>query len=76
MASPTNLTDRISHLRERPSRATAGQGPAHRPTPPAAKRKVTLERKPASDYFMIFVYALLAIAFVSQLMLIVFLDVV
>lgn len=81
MAELTNLTDRIAHLRDRKGSSPVVQGgrAPEEPNTPNQKRdkKRTLpERKFATDYFMLFVYALLAVALVAQLALIVWLDVV
>lgn len=76
MAELTNLTDRISHLRDRKGGSPvmqAGQTP--KVPKPRGKRKLA-ERKFATDYFMLFVYALLAVALFSQLALIGWLDVI
>lgn len=77
MAELTNLTDRISHLRDRKGSSPVMQG-GNTPEPPqsAPLKKRRSERKFATDYFMLFVYALLAIALVAQLGLIVWLDVI
>jgi hypothetical protein len=77
MPEPTNLTDRISHLRDRKghSPVVRGGGRPEKPKDGGSKRKRP-ERKFTTDYFMIFVYALLAIALTVQLVLIVWLDVV
>ena len=77
MPAPTNLTDRISHLRDRRdvSPVMRGGQPPEAPQKPVPKRK-NPERKSATDYFMLFVYGLLAMALVAQLGLIVWLDVV
>ncbi|HKK17815.1 MAG TPA: hypothetical protein VJ952_03955 [Opitutales bacterium] len=77
MPELTNLTDRISHLRDRKESSPVMQG-KHKPEAPkkAVPRRRRPERKFATDYFMLFVYALLAIALVAQLALIVWLDVV
>jgi len=77
MAGPTNLTDRISHLRDRKAGSSIVR-PTEAPHPtsqqaPARRRR--LERTFATDYFMLFVYALLAVALAAQLGLIVWLDV-
>ena len=76
MASPTNLTDRISNLRDRKggSAVVRGETPQDNDFRQKEKRKVKNERRLADDYFMMFVYALLAFAFASQLFLIVWLD--
>lgn len=75
MAELTNLTDRISHLRERKggSPIIHGHG-GEAPTPPSGNRKPRAERKFATDYFMLFVYGLLGIAIFAQLGLMVWLD--
>ena len=77
MAELTNLTDRISHLRDRKGGSPLVQGTNG---PKAPKKgfdsKKQPERKLATDYFMLFVYALLAVALIAQLTLIVWLDVI
>lgn len=77
MPELTNLTDRISHLRDRKggSPVMQGGGTPREPEKPERKRRRP-ERKFATDYFMLFVYALLAVALVAQLALIVWLDVI
>jgi nitrate reductase NapE component len=78
MPEPTNLTDRISYLRDRKDRSPivqGGEAPAPKKNPQKNKRRRP-ERKLANDYFMLFVYALLAIALVTQLGLIVWLDLI
>ena len=70
MASPTNLTDRISHLRDRRDDPPVVGGGGPQPVAPATK----YERQPATDYFMIFAYALLSVALAAQLGLIVLLE--
>lgn len=76
MAELTNLTDRLAHLRDRKGNSSA----IHRtPTPsgkPSRKPNSGRERKFATDIFMLFVYGLLGVALVSQIILIVWLDVV
>ena len=71
MASPTNLTDRITHLRDRPQDRPAVRGGEPQPVASVAK----YERRPATDYFMIFAYALLSVALVTQAGLIVLLEI-
>ena len=77
MAELTNLTNRISHLRDREGSSPVVQGGVreinHPSTPSRAKPP---ERHFANDYFMFFVYALLGVAMVTQLALIVWLDLV
>ena len=78
MPGPTNLTDRISHLRDRKGSSPVVQGgQAGAVANEARQSKVRKpERAFATDYFMLFVYALLVIAFATQLLLIVWLDLV
>ena len=74
MASPTNLTEQISKLREREGGFLPDQG-THPPSPqPRTPKKHHPERKAATDYFMLFAYGLFAAAIAAQLMLIVWLD--
>jgi hypothetical protein len=80
MSELTNLTDRLTHLRDRKGDGSiikggpqSGPGPAPKPK---RRTKTGRERKFAPDTFMIFVYGLLAIALVSQIILIFWLDVV
>lgn len=79
MAELTNLTDRLAHLRDRkaapkPKRAARKAKPS--PQKPAPTPKITRERKFATDYFGIFVYSLLGVALLSQMILIVWLDLI
>ncbi|MGZ0657276.1 hypothetical protein ACWPKO_03545 [Coraliomargarita sp. W4R53] len=83
MAELTNLTDRLAHLRDRKSsspvitgneREQQQQQPSKKPAP-TTKRKALPERRFANDYFMFFVYALLAVAVITQFALIACLDV-
>lgn len=78
MAELTNLTDRISHLRDRKGGSSIVKGGGAPAAPEAAPKhkRSRPERKFATDYFMLFVYALLAVALVAQLALIVWLDVI
>ncbi len=82
MPELTNLTDRLAHLRERKggSPAITGQEreePVSPPTAQASQRKHSTPtgRRFANDYFMFFVYALLGIAVLTQLLIIVSLDI-
>ena len=76
MAELTNLTDRLSHLRDRKGGSPVVQG-GQMPEAPKLKVKRKLsERKFATDYFMLFVYALLAVAMLAQLALIGWLDLI
>ena len=77
MSELTNLTDRISHLRDRKTGSPIIQGDPNREQQPQQRKKsAPRERRFATDYFMLFVYALLAVAVLSQLVLIAWLDVV
>lgn len=78
MASPKNLTEQITHLRDR-----KGGFLAEPIAPEAADRKSTAPPRPqtqkgrplAGDYFMWSSYALLAAALMTQLCLILWLDI-
>ncbi|MFP4069582.1 MAG: hypothetical protein ACOCVJ_03990 [Verrucomicrobiota bacterium] len=83
MAQLTNLTDRISQLRDRKqsSAVLGGQRKSSPPPePPRAKRRTPKEsngpreRKLAPDTFMVFAYTLLGIAMCCQLILLAWLD--
>jgi hypothetical protein len=76
MSSPTNLTDRLSHLRERKGGSEVVNG--QRPTckTPSTRGKTSSERRFATDTFMLFAYTLLGIATICQLILIVWLDII
>jgi hypothetical protein len=77
MAELTNLTDRISHLRDREGSSPVVQGGVREPNPPITPSRAKLsERHFANDYFIIFVYALLGVAVLTQFALLVCLDVV
>ena len=77
MTELTNLTDRISHLRDREGSSPIVQGGVREPNKPVppSRRKLS-ERSFANDYFIIFVYALLGIALLTQFALLALLDVV
>lgn len=76
MPEPTNLTERISHLRDRKGSSIVVKGSdAPEPSTRAYAKKRQPERRLATDYFMLFVYALLAVALIAQMALIVWLDV-
>ncbi len=77
MPELTNLTDRISHLRDRKVGSPIIQGdPDREQKSQGSKKTAPRERRFATDYFMIFVYALLAVAVLSQLALILWLDLI
>ena len=74
--SPTNITERISYLRERKKNSEI-IGEQHPEQPKKQRsRRAASERKFATDYFMLFVYSLLAIAILSQFILITWLDII
>jgi len=75
MSELTNLTDRLAHLRDRKGSSPVITGNESKPTPPRKTRKKLPERRFATDYFMFFVYALLAVAVFTQFVLIAWLDV-
>ena len=75
MAELTNLTDRISHLRDRKGSSPVVQGGDREPYTPNKKTNKLPERRFANDYFMVFVYALLGVAVLTQFVLIVCLDI-
>jgi len=74
MGELTNLTDRISHLRDRKQPSPLMQGGKQPMPDDNLPVRRSLERRFATDYFMIFTYALLAVALIAQLLLIVWLD--
>lgn len=77
MAELTNLTDRLSHLRDRKGGSPVMQtGGGNEPRPSKKARPHSPERRFANDYFMVFVYALLGIAVLTQFALIAWLDIV
>ncbi len=75
MSSPTNLTDRISHLRKRKGSSDIVSGQRLAGKPPSTK-KPNRERRFATDIFMLFAYSLLGIATLCQLVLIIWLDII
>ena len=77
MAELTNLTDRISHLRDREGSSPVVQGGVREPNQPITSSRAKLSgRRFANDYFIIFVYALLGVAVLTQFALLVWLDIV
>ena len=74
MAELTNLTDRLSHLRDRKGGSAVMQGGGIEPQLPLGRPSKPRERRFATDFFMIFVYALLGIAVCTQFVLIAWLD--
>ena len=76
MASPTNLTERISQLRQRKGGFLPDQQPRPPLAPPDSPQTPApvKARKFATDSFMLFAYGLFAAAIAAQLFLIVWLD--
>ncbi len=70
MATPTNLTESISKLRER-DKSFFRAGLYFPKTSNGSQIKI---RKTAKDYFMLFTYGLFTVALVAQITLIVWLD--
>jgi nitrate reductase NapE component len=80
MGELTNLTDRLTHLRERKMGSPAIQGDPDREQksreqPAVARVNAVRERRFATEYFVIFVYALLSVAVFTQFLLIASLDI-
>ncbi|MGB0335151.1 MAG: hypothetical protein ACPGGN_07345 [Opitutales bacterium] len=76
MSELTNLTHRITHLRDRKVGSPIIGGDPDRSGKPQGQKITAPERRFATDYFMIFVYALLAVAVLSQFALILWLDLI
>ena len=76
MSSPTNLTDRITHLRDHKNKATAKENNHSGKMSKSVNTKTRRERRFATDYFMLVAYSLLGAAILSQVFLIVWLDVI
>lgn len=73
MVSPTNLTDRISQLRENKKASSVLNSRENAPRP--QKKKVPQIKHLAFDAFMTVSYTLFLIALVGQLFLILSLDI-
>ena len=73
MVSPTNLTDRISQLRENKRSSSVLNSGENTSTPP--KKKALAPKEIAFDAFMTVSYTLFLIALVAQLFLILSLDI-
>ncbi|MGB0257172.1 MAG: hypothetical protein ACPGES_00855 [Coraliomargarita sp.] len=76
MSSPTNLTGRITQLRDRKESFLGQQSGGAAPEPKPLPRTKRRERKFATDSFMLFAYSLFAVALIVQVVLIVWLDLV
>ena len=76
MTELTNLTDRISHLRDREGSSPIVQGGVREPNKPTpTSRTKRSERRFSNDYFIIFVYVLLGVAVLTQFALLAMLDI-
>ena len=73
MASPTNLTNRISQLRENKQASSILNTGENTPTP--KKKKAPAPKETVFDAFMTISYTLFFIALVGQLFLIISLDI-
>ena len=73
MASPTNLTDRISKLRENKQASSVLNSGENNPAP--QRKKALAPKETRFDAFMTISYTLFLIALVGQLFLIVSLDI-
>ena len=77
MSSPTNLTERISHLRDHKDGASFVQaGFSGKKAHPRESSKSMRERRFATDSFMLFAYSLLGVAILAQFFLIIWLDII
>lgn len=76
MTSPTNLTERLTQLRDREDSFLGQQPETPSPAPKRAPRSKRRERKFATDSFMLFAYSLFAVALIIQILLIIWLDLV
>jgi hypothetical protein len=78
MGELTNLTDRLAHLRDRKQGSPILPGdlePEQKLKETAARRDRIRERRFPTDYFVVFVYALLGVAVLTQFVLIGWLDI-
>ena len=73
MVSPTNLTDRISQLRENKQASSVLNSGENAPT--SLKKKIAVPKELSLDAFMTVTYTLFLIALVGQLFLILSLDI-
>lgn len=73
MVSPTNLTDRISQLRENKQASSVLNSGENAPT--LQKKKIAVPKEMTFDAFMTISYTLFLIALVGQLFLILSLDI-
>ena len=74
MSDLTNLTDRIVHLRDQKNGSNLVSSHSQHTGPAEPALRSRRERRFATDMFMIFVYALLAVSLISQIGLILSLD--
>ena len=75
MSDITNLTDRITHLRDRKNKAKSHLN-KHSGKAPKPALEIRRERRFATDYFMLVAYSLLGAAILSQFFLIIWLDII
>ena len=77
MSELANLIDRILHLCDRKTRSSIIQGdPDREQKSQPKKQSAPRERRFSTDYFMLFVYTLLAMSVLRQFALILWLDVI
>ncbi|MGJ8640532.1 MAG: hypothetical protein ACSHYA_14180 [Opitutaceae bacterium] len=76
MSTPTDLTNRIAHLRNREGDTPIISQPPLPDQPQKHNNEKSSERKFAVDSFMLFVYGLLGVALIAQIILIFWLDVI
>ncbi len=76
MSDITNLTNSITHLRDRKKKSTFGQTNSLKQSPAFRQRGLKRERRFATDYFMMVAYSLLGASILSQIFLIVWLDII
>ena len=70
MATPKNLTGKITHLRDRTGGFHVGQTPVE----DLSQEKASPERPLAPDYFQFFACLLLGVAAVAQFILLLWMD--
>lgn len=77
MGDITNLTDRITHLRDHSKSSVISKQKSFRDQRPLSdKSRRKSERKFAADIFMMVSYSLLGAALLSQVFLIIWLDII
>lgn len=76
MSNIDNLTNRITHLRDRKDKIVRYPKNHSGKTPQSGKPGNRRERRFATDYFMLVAYSLLGFALLSQFFLIFWLDII